>query len=258
MTRASLNIAHLSVGYPRRPVIRDLSLPPIEPGKILALVGPNGAGKTTLVRALAGLLPASGVVQLGSRNLLQLRPPARAACTAFMPQSLPQRIVLSVLEGVLASARATHTGGKAPARDRAAAVLERLGIIDIALEPMDQLSGGQRQLASLAQALVREPQLLLLDEPTSALDLAHQVHVVKLVRGVAASGCIVVAVLHDLNLAARWADAIAVLDKGSLHDIGAPARTITTQMLAAVYGVRATVTQLDGVPHVVVHEKLLN
>jgi len=208
------------------------------------LVGPNGAGKSTLLRTLAGLLPATGSARLGELELIGASLPERAAQVAFMPQALPGRVTLTVLEGVIGSLRATPTSvARRPAevRRHAAAVLERIGIADIALEPLDRLSGGQRQLASLAQSMAREPKLLLLDEPTSALDLRHQVIVLELVRGLAAEGRIALVVTHDLRLAARWADTVVVIDRGRVHAAGAPEAALTAGMLGEVYGVAGRV-----------------
>jgi iron complex transport system ATP-binding protein len=242
---ASLAIEGLSAGYPRRQVIRDMTLGPIAAGHVTALVGPNAAGKSTLLLALMGLIGAAGMVRLGDRDLLRLSIAERATVAAFMPQALPQGVALTVLESVIAACRASPLGGPAIAgealRRRAAATLDRLGVADIALEFLDRLSGGQRQLVGLAQALVREPQLLLLDEPTSALDLRHQVGVMTLVRALAAEGRTVIAVLHDLNLAMRWADRIVVLDRGAVYAVGTAAEALTPDVIAAVYGVEARV-----------------
>ena len=165
-----------------------------------------------MLLALAGLIGATGTVRLGERDLLRLSIGERATVAAFMPQTLPQGVALTVLESVIAAGRASPLGDLAIAgeelRRRAVATLDRLGVSDLALEFLDRLSGGQRQLVGLAQALVREPQLLLLDEPTSALDLRHQVGVMTLVRALASEGRTVMVVLHDLNLAMRWADRI--------------------------------------------------
>lgn len=256
---ARLTIDRLSAGYPRRPVIRDLSLPPLPPTAVTALVGPNAAGKSTLLKALAGLVRAEGRVQFGGAELLRMPLAARADRIGFMPQALPQGVALSVLESVIAAFEASRPDAlaDADAARRAVATLDRLGIADLALESLDRLSGGQRQLVSLAQALVREPRLLLLDEPTSALDLRHQVTVMEAARSLAAEGRTVLVVLHDLNLAARWAERVVVLDHGRVAALGTPAEALTAATLAAVWHVAARIT-LDpaGIPHVVVEGAL--
>ena len=176
-----LQVRGLSAGYQRRPVLQGLTLAPIAAGQVTALIGPNAAGKTTLLRALAGLM-RTGAAFLGDRDLLAMPAAERAKFVSYMPQALPERVSLTVIESVIAAARASDSvfdaGGKAIA-DRAVAVLDHLGIADIALAPLDELSGGQRQLAALGQTLVRDPAVVLLDEPTSALDLRHQVTVME-------------------------------------------------------------------------------
>jgi iron complex transport system ATP-binding protein len=241
----ALSIEGLSAGYPRRRVIERLTLDPLPAGRITALVGPNGAGKSTLMLALAGLIGATGTVRLGVRDLVDMPIAERANVVAFMPQALPPGVGLSVLESVMASLRASPMAGPQTRglrlRQRAFATLERLSIGDLALEQLNRLSGGQRQLVSLAQAVVRQPRVLLLDEPTSALDLRHQTQVMGLVRELAGEGKVVVIVLHDLNLAARWSDHIVVLSHGAVAAQGDPETALTPDMLASVYGVRAVV-----------------
>jgi iron complex transport system ATP-binding protein len=239
-----LTVTDLSAGYPGRKVISGLTLPPIKAGEITALVGPNAAGKSTLLRSIAGLLPVMGSLQLGTNDLVRMTPRQRSALCALMPQLSPQRSTLTVLESVIASLQSgAPPKADISVLDRATAVLCKLGIESMAFDRTDRISGGQRQLASLAQALVREPDLLLLDEPTSALDLRHQIEVMKVATAAAREGRIVIAVLHDLGLAARWADSVIVLHKGEMHVAGTPKEAITPEMLAAVYGVRARVTQ---------------
>ncbi|WP_142848368.1 ABC transporter ATP-binding protein [Telmatospirillum sp. J64-1] len=245
-----IRIAGLSVGYRSRQIIHDLTMPPLRKGTITALVGPNGAGKSTLLRALAGLLPAKGAIHYGEDDLVKMRMAERARLVAFMPQALPQSVALSVLEGVLSALKASPVAARIDsaqaAREMAVAVLNRLGIASLALEPLDRLSGGQRQMASMAQAIVREPEILLLDEPTSALDLRHQVDVMGMAREVADSGAIVIVVLHDLSLAARWADQVMILDRGRLVAAGAPEDAITPEVLARVYHVNARVERCSN------------
>jgi iron complex transport system ATP-binding protein len=242
---SSIEIRGLSAGYGSKVVLRDITLPRIESGHITALVGPNGAGKSTLLRVLAGLLPARGSIRFGDRELVGASLDAHASLVSFMPQLQPQRVELTVLESVIAALKASPVDG-APlgsrdAERRAAAVLERVHITDLALEPLGHLSGGQRQLASLAQAVVREPAVLLLDEPTSALDLGHQAAVMELVSALAAEGRVVIEVVHDLTLAARWAAHVVVMHEGQLATAGPAAEAITPAVLERVYGVRARV-----------------
>jgi iron complex transport system ATP-binding protein len=135
-------------------------------------------------------------------------------------------------------------GGKAVLKT-AVDVLAEIGIAELALRPLHALSGGQRQLASLAQAIVRRPRLLLLDEPTSALDLRHQFDVMSMVRAYVREGRIAVVVLHDLTFAARWADRIIVMKDGALNAAGPPDAAITADMLASVYGVKARVQRCE-------------
>ncbi len=231
---ATLRLERFSAGYAGRPVVRDLTLPPFEPGTVTALVGPNGAGKSTLLRAIAGVHNGAGV-----------RETAPGTVIGFVPQALPQpsglRVIESLLGGIHAGER--EVVGTVEAESRAIAVMERFGILNIGMEPLDHLSGGQRQLVGLAQALVRDPDLLLLDEPTSALDLRHQVVVMNLLRELATDGRTVLVVLHDLGLAAKWSDRIVVLHRGNAVADGSAAAALTPAVLAEVYGVDARVEQ---------------
>ncbi len=242
----TLRVTGLAAGYRGRPVIRNLDLPLLNAGEVHSLIGPNAAGKSTLMRALAGLLPATGSAFLGERALLKLPLAERARFITYMPQTLPQGVALTVLETVISALRASPVSEVSldshAASRRALHVLDRIGIAHLAMEGLDRLSGGQRQLASLAQALVREPRVLLLDEPISALDLQYQLRVMKLVRELAREhGMIVLVVLHDLQVAARWSDGVVVLSHGKVVATGTPAQAITPDVLARVYEVSARV-----------------
>lgn len=256
-TLRSLAISDLTAGYRNRPVLRNLNLTAFEPGKVTALVGPNAAGKSTLLRSLAGLVPATGSIRLGDLDLNALGLTERAQHVAFMPQTLPQNAELSVLEGVIGALKASpiaeFDSSNAEARRRAVEVLDRLDILELAMDGIGRLSGGQRQLASLAQAIVRAPHLLLLDEPTSALDLRHQLDVMMVVRSLAREGRIVVVVLHDLTLAATWADHLVVLHHGAVAAEGPPEQALQPAILSAVYAVEARVERCSrGRIHVMV------
>lgn len=261
MTGKLLQITGINVGYPRRQIIRDLTLPPMPAGTITAMIGPNGAGKTTLLRALAGLLPATGAVHYHGQALLQLSPADLARHVTYMPQSLPQGVALTVIESVMTALRVATPPGSGSDHQfhaQADAVLQRLEIGHLALSSLDELSGGQRQLVSLAQAIVRHPHILLLDEPTSALDPRHQLDVMEAVKEFAvAENMIVLAVLHDLNLALRWADLVVLLKDGALASAGPPDQAVTPETLAAAYQIAARVERCSrGLSHVLFDGKL--
>jgi iron complex transport system ATP-binding protein len=226
-----LALAGVGVRYGAHPALADVSFS-VAAGEVVALLGPNGSGKSTLMRAVAGLQRHAGSVALQPGTRL-----------GFMPQDNAARSALTVLETVLLG-RLRRLGLRVPAEEvaRAAAALDRLGIAQLAPRLLSELSGGQRQLVFLAQLLCGEPGLLLLDEPTSALDLRNQLALLTLLRRLAAEeGAGVLVALHDLNLAARFADRVALLAAGRLAAIGTPAAVLTAATLAEVYAVEAEV-----------------
>ncbi len=250
-----LRLRGLSLRYGAREVLHDITLPCLRPGRVIALLGPNGAGKSSLLRSLAGLVPAQGELQLDGESLAAMSPMARAQRVGYMPQAMPEAIGLTVTETLLGTLRTDPRSAytdESTLLHRIHALLARLDLLALASRPLSALSGGQRQIASLAQAMIREPRLLLLDEPTSALDLRHQVDVMSLVRSAAGDGRIVVVVLHDLALAARWADEVVVLHEGRLAACGAPQQVITAELLARVWRVRAIVKAEDRGLHIAI------
>lgn len=240
-----LKVNNLSAGYHKKKVIEGLELPPIKAGEVVVFTGPNAAGKSTLLRALAGLISATGDIVYEDINLRALSPRKRASYISFMPQHVPADVDLSVIEAVISSLKASPIDAASSENkyiyEQALAALDQIGIAHLAMEPISHLSGGQRQMASLARTIVRNPKILLLDEPTSALDLQHQVKVMKLARTFAAEGRIVIIVLHDLNLALRWADKVIIIDKGQVVSFGVPKEAITPQLVAQVYGVSSRI-----------------
>ncbi|HCW18125.1 MULTISPECIES: ABC transporter ATP-binding protein [Achromobacter] len=245
MTRdAVLDIHGLTAGYGRGDVLHALSIPALAAGQVTALLGPNGSGKSTLLKALAGLVRArDGSVLLDGHDMTRLGVGERARHMVYLPQSLPAAVHLRVFESVLVAANASRDGLPAGAgMADIERLLDRLGIGHLALHYLDALSGGQKQLVGLAQALIRHPRVLLLDEPLSALDLNYQFHVMRLLKQETREhGLISVIVLHDLNVALQHADRAVMIQAGRLHAEGAPADVITPASLAAVYGVQGRV-----------------
>lgn len=252
-----LQLRKLTVSYGPHTVIDGLSTAcALRPGTVTALLGPNGSGKSTLLKAIAGLVPISaGEILFNDADLARAGFAQRASQAVYLPQSLPAAVHLRVFESVLVAANATAIGRATGDSIQAVqALLERLGIAHLAMRHLDSLSGGQKQLVGLAQALVRQPRLLLLDEPLSALDLNHQFHVIDLLRRETRErGLVTLIVLHDLGIALRHTDHCLVLHDKTLMADGSPQDVITPATLATVYGVRARIEACSrGLPQVIV------
>jgi iron complex transport system ATP-binding protein len=243
-----LTVENICFSYGKRAVLQDVTLVPAEPGKLTALIGPNAAGKSTLFKCMAGLLQPSGQLQLDGRPLKSYSREKLAEHICYLPQEVAVNAVLTVFEAVLL-ARKQHASWRASDEDLMAVSdgLQTLGIGHLSLRYLNELSGGQKQMVSLAQALVRKPSILLLDEPTSALDLHHQLKVLELVQQITRERNMVTFIaLHDLNLAAQFADHFVVIKGGRIYGSGNGNAMLTAEMIGAVYNVEAQVTPLLG------------
>ncbi len=250
----TISVKSLSFSYGASPTLREITVDVAEPGQVTAVIGPNAAGKSTFFKCLAGLLVPTGDVMLSGCALAEMPRYMVTEQVCYLPQDTAINAILTVFEAVLLAHKQAATWRIAD-EDLASVseVLCKLEIEDLALRYLNELSGGQRQMVSIAQALVRSPSILLMDEPTSALDLQHQLEVLDLVQEETRSrGIATVIAMHDLNLAARFADRFVCLKSGKVHAAGLPAEVLTPATLYEVYGVHANVT-LDstGTPHVV-------
>lgn len=211
---AELHIDQLAADIGGMPILHPISAE-LPSGQIVAVMGANGAGKSTFLRALSGLIPICGSVKLGQLQIDQLPPHDRARHVAYLPQqhdfawSMPVRDMVAL---------GLFTFGVPPAQTaaRVDAVMERLGISALKDAPIDRLSGGERALAAFARILIAETPLMLLDEPAAALDIGRQYQLLDVVAEEAAVGRTVIIVLHDLALAAQYAQRILWLDHGNL------------------------------------------
>ncbi|MBT2375943.1 ABC transporter [Streptomyces sp. CB00316] len=234
----------VTVGYGGRAVIDDLDVA-IPSGVVTTIIGPNGCGKSTLLRTLTRLLkPASGTVVLDGEDIVKLRTRDVAKKLGLLPQApvAPEGLTVGDL---VARGRHPHQSWLRQWSSDDAAVVERAlamtGVADLADRPVDSLSGGQRQRVWISMTLAQGTDLLLLDEPTTYLDLAHAIDVLDLVDDLHESGCTVVMVLHDLNLATRYSDNLVVMRAGSILAQGHPRDVITADLLHEAFGLQAKV-----------------
>jgi iron complex transport system ATP-binding protein len=232
-----LEVRDLAVAYGSRLALAGVDLV-LEPGRVVGLLGPNGAGKSTLVRALTGVAGYTGTVRVAGDDLRSLPRKEIARRIAVVPQEPRFDFPFTALE-VVVMGRHPHLAGLAfeSAGDLAIArqALARCGAGHLAERPIDQLSSGERQRIVFARALAQQAPILLLDEPASFLDLRFQVELFDRVRELADEGTGVVAVLHDLNLAAEYCDRIVLLQGGRVFAAGATADVLTYRNLTAVY-----------------------
>ncbi|CAM5738031.1 putative Achromobactin transport ATP-binding protein CbrD [Streptomyces afghaniensis 772] len=234
----------VTVGYGARTVIDDLDVA-IPPGVITTIIGPNGCGKSTLLRTLSRLLkPSKGTVVLDGDDIARLRTRDVARKLGLLPQAPVAPEGLTVAD-LVARGRHPHQSWLRQWSSDDADVVERAlamtGVSDLADRPVDALSGGQRQRVWISMTLAQGTDLLLLDEPTTYLDLAHAMDVLDLVDDLHESGCTVVMVLHDLNLAARYSDNLVVMRAGSILAQGHPRDVLTAELLHEAFGLHAKV-----------------
>ncbi|MFJ9689988.1 ABC transporter ATP-binding protein [Streptomyces bacillaris] len=246
-TDHQLTAEHLTLGYGDRTVVSSLDLA-VPPGAVTVIVGANACGKSTLLRSMSRLLaPREGRVVLDGKEVHRLPAKELARTLGLLPQSpvAPEGITVSDLVG---RGRHPHQSmfSRWNEKDDAAvaSALEATATEPLADRAVDELSGGQRQRVWIAMALAQQTDLLLLDEPTTFLDASHQIEVLDLLTDLNRSrGTTIVMVLHDLNLAARYADHLIALADGKLHSFGPPAEVLTEETVRAVFGLESRVIE---------------
>lgn len=235
------------------PILEDVSFA-VPKGQVLAICGANGAGKSTLLRMLyRHLRPDAGRIMLAGHDLWSLNPRAAARRVAAVLQEQPTDFALTVRE-MVGLGRTPHRAALAGAGARDAEViasaLHRMNLLHFAGVPFGTLSGGERQRVMVARALTQEPELLVLDEPTNHLDIRHQLEVLSLLRGL---GLTVILSLHDLTLAAEYADAVLILQQGRQLAHGAPCAVLTPDIIARAFDVRARIDTSGASPRYSFH-----
>ncbi len=253
----TLSARELDLGYDGHPVVEGLNLD-IPPGRVTMIVGPNACGKSTTLRAMARLLaPSSGAILLDGKDIQKTPTKDVASVLGILPQTpvAPDGIIVSDLVG---RGRYPHQGWlrRWTAEDDAAVAeaMRATSVLDLASRPVDALSGGQRQRVWIAMALAQRTDLLLLDEPTTYLDVAHQLEVLDLLIDLNAErGTTVVVVLHDLNLACRYADHLVAMRAGKVMAQGKPGEVVTAELIGDIFGMRCSVVPdpISGTPLIV-------
>jgi iron complex transport system ATP-binding protein len=235
-----LTASHLTLRIGRRRILDDVAFE-ARAGAVTAIVGPNGSGKTTLLRALTGEGAAEGRITLNGIDIATARPARLAAIRAVLPQATPLAFPFLAAEVVRLGQRAGLSAADPGLTERA---LAAVGLQGFAARPYQELSGGEQQRVQLARVLAQVwepagrdgPRWLFLDEPVASLDIAHQLLVMRLVRGYADAGGGVVAVMHDLNLTAMFADHVALLGGGRVLAAGRVSEVLTDALLSRAYG----------------------
>ena len=236
--RTLLVARNVSLRLGGRSILSGVSLQ-LATGEVLGVLGPNGAGKSSLLRALAGLLPVEGTVEVEGQPITSLTRAAIARAMALVPQDPPADVPFTVAEIVLMG-RAPHQGrwGVDSTEDRriARSALEMVDLLPLASRTVDSLSGGERRRAFVARALAQEPRALLLDEPTAFLDMGHQLDLLGRCRTLARQSMGVAVVLHDPTLAASFCDRVVVLHEGRSIAEGPPREALTVDVLRRAFG----------------------
>jgi iron complex transport system ATP-binding protein len=237
-----LEATSITVSVGARRIVDSAGLA-ISQGELVGLIGPNGAGKSTLLRAMLGIRDrVSGTITLDGQDIFSIPPRERAKRVAFLPQDRRVEWRLPVRDVIMLGRYPHHAGfGGATEGDRQAVdrAVHAVGSRDLLDRPIAVLSGGERTLVLLARALAVEAPLLLVDEPTSALDPSHQLQVMEILHALTRTGVGVLAVMHDLALAARFMDRLIMMDRGAVVADGPPSAVLSPQLLDAVYGIDA-------------------
>lgn len=236
MERPAIEVRSLSIIIGGSTLLDDVSFD-VRGGEVLALVGPNGAGKSTLLRAVAGdIAPSNGIVRLDGKETTAYHPRELALRRAVLPQQTFLQFAFTARE-VVEMGRGARTGRSERERDDEVidVAMARTATDALAARTFPTLSGGEQARVTLARVLSQEAPILLLDEPTAALDLSHQQMVMEIARDLAAEGGTVLAILHDLNLAAAYADRLAILHQGRLSAFAEPWEALDPALLSEIF-----------------------
>ncbi|MFW5904540.1 MAG: ABC transporter ATP-binding protein [Candidatus Saliniplasma sp.] len=252
-----LKIAGLQFSYNSHPVLENVDFK-IEKGEMLTIIGPNASGKTTLLKCINNILkPQKGSIFIDDKSLNNLTMREIARKIGHVPQSGTESFPTTVFDTVLMG-RKPHGGWKPSDKDleKVSKTIEKLGLEEIAMRNIGEISGGQKQKALIARAVAQNPEILLLDEPTSSLDLKHQLEVLDVVKKQTENRISVVMTMHDLNLAARYSSKILMLNDGKIFAAGG-VDVLNSNNIESVFGVKVDIIERSGRPMIVPEEAII-
>jgi iron complex transport system ATP-binding protein len=238
-------VEDLHFNYPSKQVLKGLEFN-VNKGELIGIVGSNGSGKSTLIKCINKILnPKQGKIMIESQDLKNLDYKDISRCMAYVPQSIPNDFSSTVFETVLMG-RKPHINFKPNEEDfnKTAEILSSLGIVDISMDPVNELSGGQRQKVFIARAIAQEPKIILLDEPTANLDMKHQLEAMQIIKQLSKQDVSVIIAIHDINLAAKYCDRFIMLKNGEIHEAG-DKEVLHKENIKEVYGIDADIISND-------------
>jgi len=247
-----LEVNALNFAYTDKQVLDNISFE-VKPGELLGLLGPNGVGKTTLLKCINKIhVPQAGEIIVEGQRIDHLSEKSLAHHLSYVPQSTHSNFPVTVIDMVMIG-RLPFMNFKVARKDKQVvfALLDEMGLVEMAFNPINRLSGGERQRVFIARAIAQEPKVILLDEPTSNLDMKHQLEILKLLkRTIVEKNIAAVMTVHDLNLAGLFCDKVLMLKDQKVHAYGPSCEVLTEENIEIVYGVKTEVHERQGKHHV--------
>lgn len=241
-----LEVKNLSFGYKNKNILKDVNLR-FQP-MITALIGPNGAGKSTIIKCISGIEKPKGELFFDGKKIQRSYKEFYSDIISYLPQSSSGNISITVLEAVLLGMINTLSIKVSDEQlDKVRDILCDLGIQDLAEKKLNELSGGQRQIVFLAQAIIKEPKILILDEPLNNLDIHYQFEILNLISRLSDEReLITIIVMHDLNMAAKYAKRVVLINEGEVLTNDKPDKVLTTEIIRKVYNVESEISKSDN------------
>ena len=252
----SISIDGMHFSYGTFPILKGIDVR-IDKPELISILGPNGVGKSTLIRCMNKILtPTEGAIYLSDKDLKDITVKELAKVMGYVPCATASTFPITVTDAVLMG-RFPHQ--KYGSQDRDLEIvyetLDSMGITDLAMRSINELSAGQLQKVMVAKGLAQQPDILLLDEPTANLDIRHQLNVTHLLKDISRERkVIVIMICHDINIAAKYSDRIILMSEGKIFSVGTPEEVITESNLEVVYGVKSKVVTDVGRPHVMLRD----